>query len=476
MLSTKAIAQNVAINSTGTALNTSAGLDVDFTNKGFLVPRMTAAQRAAIVTPATSLLVYQTNAGTMGIGFYFYNGAAWVPLGTNNGDWGLAGNTGTVATTNFIGTTDAIDWVIKTTGIERMRVLSGGTIAWGGSQQNYLQVDQGGSIELGGNNGVANPTASGIPYIDFHFGTGAAQDYNTRIINGATSRLDFVTASGGTVMSVNASFVGIGTTAPAYPLDVQGVLSTSISNYGYLNQGTPTGTVGGSSGINNFSIRAAGRIICPEFNATSDARIKKIIGYSNNKTDLDILNKILITDYTYIDKINSGDKIIKKLIAQQVEEVYPNAVNKSTGFIPNIYEASISIKSIENKKIIITLSKAHTFVKGDKIKLYDDKNTSIETDVLEINGENAFTVLLDKQYNKLFVYGKQVNDFRSVDYDAIAMLNVSATQELAKQIEELKAKNILTTNKLQSLEEEMMGLKAILMNSANINQIETAKK
>jgi hypothetical protein len=33
----------------------------------------------------------------------------------------------------------------------------------------------------------------------------------------------------------------------------------------------------------------------------------------------------------------------------------------------------------------------------------------------------------------VMVYGRQVNDFRVVDYDAIAMLNVSATQELAKQ-------------------------------------------
>jgi len=35
----------------------------------------------------------------------------------------------------------------------------------------------------------------------------------------------------------------------------------------------------------------------------------------------------------------------------------------------------------------------------------------------------------------VFVYGREVNDFRTVDYDAIAMLNVSATQELARKVE-----------------------------------------
>ena len=34
----------------------------------------------------------------------------------------------------------------------------------------------------------------------------------------------------------------------------------------------------------------------------------------------------------------------------------------------------------------------------------------------------------------MFVYGREVNDFRSVDYDAIAMLNVSATQELHRLV------------------------------------------
>ena len=34
----------------------------------------------------------------------------------------------------------------------------------------------------------------------------------------------------------------------------------------------------------------------------------------------------------------------------------------------------------------------------------------------------------------LFVFGREVKDFRNVDYEAISMLNVSATQELARQL------------------------------------------
>lgn len=57
-----------------TTANASALLQVDSTTKGFLPPRMTAAQRTAIATPAEGLVVFQTD-GTVGL--YLYASAAW---------------------------------------------------------------------------------------------------------------------------------------------------------------------------------------------------------------------------------------------------------------------------------------------------------------------------------------------------------------------------------------------------------------
>ena len=59
----------------GTATpNSSAALEVKDTAKGLLMPRMTMKQRLAIATPATGLMVYQTDSTK---GFWYYDGTVW---------------------------------------------------------------------------------------------------------------------------------------------------------------------------------------------------------------------------------------------------------------------------------------------------------------------------------------------------------------------------------------------------------------
>ncbi len=70
-------AQGVSVNTSGADPDASAVLDVSSTTQGMLIPRMTAAQRGLIASPATGLLVYQTDAPA---GFYFYNGVVWTSL------------------------------------------------------------------------------------------------------------------------------------------------------------------------------------------------------------------------------------------------------------------------------------------------------------------------------------------------------------------------------------------------------------
>lgn len=98
-----ASAQNVGINTDASAADNSAMLDVKSTDKGMLIPRMTAAQRNLIASPATGLLVYQTD-GTSG--FYFNQGTPtvknWILLGAK-GDTGATGPQGVAGPTGATG-------------------------------------------------------------------------------------------------------------------------------------------------------------------------------------------------------------------------------------------------------------------------------------------------------------------------------------------------------------------------------------
>lgn len=62
----------------------SASLDITSTTRGALVPRMTTAQRDAIVSPAIGLLIYNLDSNL----FNFWTGISWLPVGSPVGNVG----------------------------------------------------------------------------------------------------------------------------------------------------------------------------------------------------------------------------------------------------------------------------------------------------------------------------------------------------------------------------------------------------
>ena len=98
--SSQVYAQNgVGINSTGAAAHPSATLDVSATNKGFLPPRMTGAQRNAIANPANGLVVFCTDCGLLdgelevyarGMWRNVVDGAAGIAIGDSYGGGKIA--------------------------------------------------------------------------------------------------------------------------------------------------------------------------------------------------------------------------------------------------------------------------------------------------------------------------------------------------------------------------------------------------
>ena len=136
----------------------SAALEVTSTgnNKGILIPRVSATQKDAIVSPAEGLLVYQTTAP---VGFYYYTGTTWKMI-ANSTDLAAATTTANVATATKLAASKNINGVAFDGSADITVPAAAGTLS------GVV------AIANGGTNSTATATAGGIGY-----GTGTAHGY-----------------------------------------------------------------------------------------------------------------------------------------------------------------------------------------------------------------------------------------------------------------------------------------------------------
>jgi hypothetical protein len=235
-------AQNgVSINGNNAAADPSSMLDVSSTVKGVLVPRMLSGQRTAIASPATGLLVYQTDAPT---GFWYYNGSSWVQGVGPQGPIGLTGATGATGPQGPTGLTGATG----ATGPQGPTGLTGATGATGSQ----------GPTGLTGPAGATGPQGP----------TGAQGPAGSANINGTTNNLikfTSATSGGNSIMVDNGTGVGIGTPSPSFPFQVLGTNASRNGDFQTTNSAgdgvwgmnaAPAGT-GNGAGVIGISSQAS---------------------------------------------------------------------------------------------------------------------------------------------------------------------------------------------------------------------------
>ena len=359
---------------------------------------------------------------------------------------------------------------------ETMRIKGGGTVGIGtASPLAQLDVESSGDISglyrssstIGTWFDLANTSAGGSYWDIISTGSGNGEGAGKLMfctgVNqaGVSSRVMVLQPNG---------YVGIGTYAPAYPLDVENTVGTSVSNYGYLaNSTSPTGHVAGNSGTYGFSIYAVGRIVsAQEFDALSDARIKAIVGRSDTRDDLATVRQLQITDYRKVDKVQYGGRLEKGVIAQEVEKIVPEAVSTSTNYIPNIYARATAI-SCTNQTLQLTMAQPHGLVVGDQVRLLTDKDT-LQVRVTAVPSPLVFTVDQVKSApTQVFVYGKQVGDLRAVNYDRLFTTGLGAIQELAKRMDAVEAREA----RLADLEQKASQVAALEQEVADLKKLVT---
>jgi hypothetical protein len=186
----------------------SSVLDVISVSKGFLAPRMTEAQRTTISSPATGLLVYQTNNIA---GYYYYDGVAWVIIAKGVG-WTASGsdiyfNSGKVGISN----TSPVEALDVTGNIKFSGALMPGNDA---GTATYLLTSAGtGAAPLWTNPGT---------YFESYAWKLDGNNVPSLKKIGTTSNYDlpFITNNTEKMRLTSGGYLGIGVDSPAAPIHV----------------------------------------------------------------------------------------------------------------------------------------------------------------------------------------------------------------------------------------------------------------
>lgn len=346
-----------------------------------------------------------------------------------------------------------------------------GKILLEGSTGAQLEVKKGNSIAtlgFGSSNTsfIINPGVGNNQRTSFHINNAEKMrvDIDGVIVAGYVHATNFYGTFNGPATGLTGSW-SAPTGLITGSLSINGYTTNGYS-YGYLNSSGNTGT---SSGTYSYSILAGYRIAASEFNAVSDRRIKKDLHLTDNRSDLDILKKLRVNNYRHVDEIANGTDYKKGFIAQEVEEVFPEAVTKSADFIPNIYAKSTSC-SLSGENLTVVLAKNHGLKVGDELRLIDSLGNK-DLKVAAVSDEKTFTVEGWKKEaaapDWVFAYGKKVDDFRTVDYDRIHTLNVSATQELVRRVEQLEMENAALRQENGGLRSDLNGIESRLLKLEN---------
>ena len=143
--------------------------------------------------------------------------------------------------------------------------------------------------------------------------------------------------------------------------------------------------------------------------------------------------------------MNKTNKKSYGFIAQELEQVIPDMVDKQKEFIPNIQKYVKYDK--ENK--VINIGFEYDIVVGKKLKIYREGYAE-ETSVIitEKVSNNSFKVDKEIESENVIIYGEEVEDFLTISKESLIPVIVSGTQELHRKITTLEEENIILKEKL----------------------------
>ena len=174
-----------------------------------------------------------------------------------------------------------------------------------------------------------------------------------------------------------------------------------------------------------------------DYYVSSDSRIKKDIEELEDQECLQKILQLKPCKYRYIDDSkNKSDGKVYGFIAQEIKEVFPEAVSIQKECLPNVMKKA----SITDKNKITLLESLQEITEtielqiDMEISIYDINENKITCKIIEKYDENNFKIDQDIESDLCFVYGSITDDFNTINKEYINCVNISAVQELYKKI------------------------------------------
>jgi predicted acyltransferase (DUF342 family) len=258
--------------------------------------------------------------------------------------------------------------------------------------------------------------------------------------------------------------VGIGTTSPSVPLFVnKSVSSTGQADGYYFDNTGSTIKPNSTTSPYNYSIYAinsigtSDKIVASSAIYFSDERIKTNIENIDIEMALDSIRKLEPKKYEYIDIIGKGSEPTWGFVAQQVKNVLEYTVSTSNNFIPDIYELC---EIVDEKTIRLINKTTDNFVLASSLKAMSKNHCELFFTIKEILDDKTFTVEQsihsdDIFENKIFIYGKEIDDFNNLDKNAIFTITTAALKQVDKELQDTKKIVNNQSKRIHLLEEQM---------------------
>lgn len=389
--------------------HSSSILDVSSSTKGVLLPRMTSQQRDSIVSPATGLLIYQTDNTP---GFYYYN-ETWrlieQPTATANvPNLSLSNLSPTSVNESLVpnvsGNLDLGTWENKWRNLYLSNSINSDSV-----KTQFLTAS---SIQVAGNGIFVNGAQKGLEV------TGTYGVYANGLFMGVYGSSNNYYGLYGTSTSGTGVY---GTSDSYYGVAGYSYSNTGINGYSYHNTG------GDFVSTNSYGIKAAsqfgayaglfeGKVLAHGYYSISDKNLKKNIKEVNDA--LSIINRLKPRYYDFKRDEKYQDLHLPKgahygLLAQELEKVLPELVQ----------ESSYEIKKLKPqlKELAITNAANHTTEVKEEVQLKAINYTELIPIILK--GIQELNEAKDKQIENL---QQQINELK----DLVKNLSASKTANL----------------------------------------------